>query len=232
VLLFAGAWLLVASFPHGSGGAEAAQESTPSYPPLTPEQRVQFEAWYNVQPAVDVPIDKGGAKVLIVKFNDYQCPPCRQTYNEYKGILAKYAPSGNVKYVVKHFPLETECNTLNAGHPAACEAAAAVVMAEKKGTADKLEAWLFANQGPPHLAPNQVRKAAADVAGITDFDAQYPGVLAQVKSDAALGAQLGVKSTPTFFINGRRIAGGLPAAGFEAAIEMEIRRQTEQENKR
>ena len=177
-----------------------------------------------MQPVVDVPIDKGAAKVLIVKFNDYQCPPCRQTYNEYKGILAKYAPTGTVKYVVKHFPLELECNTLNAGHEAACEAAAAVLMAEKKGTADKLEAWLFANQGPPHLAPNQVRKAAADVAGITDYDAQYQGVLTQVKADAALGAQLGVKSTPTFFINGRRIPGGLPAAGFEAAIELELKR--------
>ena len=56
-----------------------------------------------------------------------------------------------MKYVVRHFPLELECNTLNAGHDAACEAAAAFLMAEKKGTAEKLEAWLFANQGPPHL---------------------------------------------------------------------------------
>ena len=83
-------------------------------------------------------------------------------------------------------------------------------MAEKKGTADKLEAWLFANQGPPHLAPNQVRKAAADMAGITDFDAQYQAVLTQVKADAALGARLGVKSTPTFFINGRRMRADCP----------------------
>ena len=56
-------------------------------------------------------------------------------------------------------------------------------------------------------------------------------MLTEVKADAALGAPLGVKSTPTFFINGRRIPGGLPAAAFEAAIELEIRRQTEQENR-
>ena len=78
--------------PARIGGAEAAQESAPSYPPLTPEQRVQFEAWYNVQPVVDVPIDKGAAKVLIVEFNDYQCPPCRQTYNEYKGDPGEVHP--------------------------------------------------------------------------------------------------------------------------------------------
>jgi uncharacterized membrane protein/protein-disulfide isomerase len=228
VLLLAGAWFAVASFPHGAGGAQAqesAEQAAPTYPPLTPEQHAQFVAWYNVQPVVEVPIEKGAAKVLVVKFNDYQCPPCRQTYTEYKGVLAKYAPSGNVKYIVKHFPLELECNTLNAGHAAACDAAAAILMAEKKGTAGKLEAWLFANQGPPLLTPNQVRKAAADVGGIADFEAQYPVVLTEVKADAALGERLGVKSTPTFFINGRRIAGGLPPAGLEAAIELELKRE-------
>jgi uncharacterized membrane protein/protein-disulfide isomerase len=229
VLLLAGAWFVVASFPHGAGDAQAwrgtaAQEIAPAYAPLTPEQRVQFETWYNVQPVVELPIDKGTAKVLVVKFNDYQCPPCRQTYNEYKGILSNYPAGGDVKYVVKHFPLELECNTLDAGHTAACEAAAAVIMAQKKGTAEKLEAWLFANQGPPHLTPNQVRQAAADVGGITDFYAQYAVVLNEVKADAALGSRLGVKSTPTFFINGRRIAGALPPASFEAAIELELTR--------
>jgi protein-disulfide isomerase len=49
-------------------------------------------------------------------------------------------------------------------------------------------------------------------------------VLTAVKADAALGSRLGVKSTPTFFINGRLIAGGLPAAALEAAIELELKR--------
>jgi protein-disulfide isomerase len=224
ILLVGGAVTAIAAFPSDSAPASAAQDTAPSYPPLTDGQRQQFEQWYNVQPVVDVPIEKDQAKVLIVKFNDYQCPPCRQTYNEYKGILAKYTASGDVKYVLKHFPLEIECNPGGGAHPAACEAAAAVLMAEKKGTAARLEQWLFTNQGPPQLTPDQVRKAAADVGGIADFDAQYANVLNQVKADAALGSLLGAKSTPTFFINGRRIAGGLPPAAFEAAIELELKR--------
>ena len=75
-------------------GRSATAQTAPPYPPLTAEQRAQFEAWYNVQPVVEVPIDKGAAKVLIVKFNDFQCPPCQQTYMEYKGILSKYTPAG------------------------------------------------------------------------------------------------------------------------------------------
>ena len=34
---------------------------------------------------------KMGAAVVIVKFNDYQCPGCGQTYRDYKPVLAKYA---------------------------------------------------------------------------------------------------------------------------------------------
>ena len=39
-----------------------------------------------------VPADAAGASVVIVKFNDYQCPPCRQTYELYKPIKAKWDP--------------------------------------------------------------------------------------------------------------------------------------------
>jgi len=160
--------------------------------------------------------------VLIVKFNDYQCPPCRQTYEQYRGILAKHTASGEVKFVLKHFPLELECNTQNAGHLAACEAAAAALMAEENGTGPKLEEWFFANQGPPLLTGEQVRRAAEVVGQVKNFDARYKDVLTRVAADAALGQKLGVQSTPTFFINGRRIPGGVPPAAFEEAIQFEL----------
>ena len=220
--LIGGGLLTIATFPVDSATHAAAAPT--EYQPLTDLQRAQFEKWYDLQPVVNIPIDKGSAKVLVVKFNDYQCPPCRRTYYEFKGILDKYTATGDVKYVLKHFPLELECNTKNAGHMAACEAAAAVIMANKKGTGEKLEAWLFANQGPPQLTPEQVRKAAATVGGVTDFDAQYPAALAEVKADVQLGEQLKVESTPTFLINGRLIGGAIPPAALDAAIQLELKR--------
>jgi protein-disulfide isomerase/uncharacterized membrane protein len=223
VATLAAASLVVAAFPHEATG-DHQQTASPAYPPLADVERAQFEKWYDLQPVVEVPIEKGGAKVLIVKFNDFQCPPCRLTYYNYAGILSRYTAAGTVKFVLKHFPLELECNTLNAGHTAACEAAGAFVMAGKIGSAEKLEAWFFANQGPPLLTPDQVRTAAATVGGIKDFESQYATALNDVKADVALGTRLGVKSTPTFFINGRLIAGGLPPAVLEAAIELELKR--------
>ena len=229
LVVLAGGFIAAVGFPSEpaelSANATTTTTVASSYPPLTDGQRAQFERWYYMQPVVEVPIDPGTAKVLIVKFNDYQCPPCRQTYEQYQSILAKYTAGGDVKYVLKHFPLESECNSRNANHVAACEAAAAVLMAQERGTADKLEHWLFANQGPPLLTANQVRRAANVIGNITDFDARYASVLNQVKADVELGHKLGAQSTPTFFINGRRIPGGLPPAAFEAAIQMELNRR-------
>jgi protein-disulfide isomerase len=141
-----------------------------------------------------------------VKFSDYMCPACRQTYEWYKPVLGKYLAGGQVKYVVKHYPLESECNpSVTANHSASCEAAAAVIMARAKGTAQTLEQWVFTNQLT--LTPDSVKKAARDVGGIQDFDAQYAKVLPEVRADAELGGKLGITSTPTFYINGRKLPG-------------------------
>ncbi len=226
-LLAVGAISFKMVFPKETA-AEAAAQAPADFPPLTDQQKAEVEKWWDVQPKVDVPVPSDGAAVLMVKFNDYQCPPCRQTYEAYGPLLAKWAQTGKFKFVLKHFPLDAECNGAAPGgpHPAACEAAAAVVMARRKndGSAEKLEHWLFAHQGPPILTPEEVKAAARDVAGITDFDAKYPSTLIEVKNDAGMGAMLGVKSTPTFFINGHMLPGGQDPRLIDAVIDLEMRR--------
>jgi protein-disulfide isomerase len=47
----------------------------------------------------------------------------------------------------------------------------------------------------------------------------------QVKTDISLGNALGVNSTPSFFINGKRVpGGGVPPQYFESLIELELKR--------
>lgn len=207
-------------FPRES--VTPAQEA--AYPPLTDQQRADLAKWWAVQPKVDLPIPNDGAKVLVVKFSDYMCPACRQTYESYKSVLGKYLSGGQVRYVVKHYPLEAECNP-NApnNHYASCEAAAAVVMARAKGTAQTLEQWIFTNQ--MSLTPDMVKKAARDIGGIQDFDAQYSRALEEVKADASLGGLLRVDSTPTFYINGRKLPGQTitPPQYFDYLIELALR---------
>jgi protein-disulfide isomerase len=223
LIFAAGAASAVEFFPRE--GPRAAASTAAAAPALNQDQRSEFERWWDQQEKVDVPYPADGAKVLIVKFNDYQCPPCKQTYFAYEPILAKYKDRPkDVKYIMKHFPLDPKCNSgvPQQVHPFACDAAAAAVMARSKGTFDKLTDWFFLHQD--QLSAESVRQAAKDVGGITDFDAAYPKAIMEVKMDGTSGAVLGVTSTPTFFINGHRLKGGLPPQYLDAAIELELKR--------
>lgn len=217
VLLVAGVGAVIGFFPR-----ETAASQETAYPALTAQQKIDIEKWWAVQPKVELPIPDDGAKVLIVKFSDYMCPGCRQTYEGFKGVLGKYLSGGQVRYVVKHFPLEGECNpnTPSGGHYASCEAAAAVIMARSKGTAEKLEQWIFSNQAT--LTPATVKQAAKDIGGVPDFDAQYQHALQEVRTDASLGGLLGVNQTPTFYINGRKL-GIVPPQYFDYLIELALK---------
>ena len=205
-----------------SSGQPAQQASGPA---VTAAQIQQLEQYLAAQPRVPVMVPNDGAPVVIVKFNDYQCPACGQTYRDYKPVLAKWNKEqpGKVKFISMDYPLERECNQLVGQdlHPGACEAAVAVRLAREKGRAEAMEDWLFANQ--PAMTPETVKNAARTVGQVQDFDARYSGTLALVKADIAQGAQLKISGTPTFFMNGMRLP-GLRAEFFDAAIAWELRR--------
>jgi uncharacterized membrane protein/protein-disulfide isomerase len=221
IVLVVGTVVGATRFPKGNTAAVTAA-TVETLPFVSDAERAKLVEWWELQPKETLPVDGGGAKVVVVKFNDYQCPLCGLTYLSYKPVFRLHA--GAVKLVTKHYPLESECNPgVNAGHFAACEAAAAVIMARSKGTVEKMEDWLFTHQGPPILTPEQVKDAARDVAGITDFDAQYLAALKEIREDAALGTQLKVSSTPTFFINGRRLPQTLTPQHLNVILEAELK---------
>ena len=215
-------------FPEQRVRAEAgASESEQAQPAavISPTQLQQFEQYLAQQPRVPVMAPSDGAAIVILKFNDYQCPGCGQTYRDFKPVLAKWAKEapGKVKFIAKDYPLERECNQFIPSdlHSGACEAAVAVRLAREKGKAEAMEDWLYANQ--PAMNPDTVKKAAATVGGVTDFDARYAATLALVKADIAQGQQLKISGTPTFFVNGIRLPGMKPEF-FDAAIAWEVKR--------
>src|SRR4051794_16992228 len=192
VLFLAGAATTLAFFPReGVGGPEAAAAAAPA---LTQDQRSEFERWYLSQPRIPLVVPAEGAKVLIVKFNDFQCPACGQSYLLYKPVLAKYAASnpGAVRMVLKDYPLNPDCNSSvhTMLHAGACDAAVAVRLARAKNRGDQMEEWLYTHQ--ENLTSAAVRQAAREVGQITDFDAKYAATLELVKGDIALGQQLKV----------------------------------------
>jgi len=226
VLFFAGAATTLAFFPREASTEAAAsgQAAAPAAQP-TETQKSEFERWYASQPRVPLIVPTDGAKVLVVKFNDYQCPACGQSYTLYKPIFQKYetAQPGAVKLVTKDYPLNRDCNDSigQTIHPAACDAAVAVRLVAP-GKREAMEEWLYSHQ--PSMTSPSVRQAAKDIGLVADFDTRYQPTLALVKSDVALGKQLQIRSTPPFSINGVKIEGGLPAQYFDQAIGIELQR--------
>jgi protein-disulfide isomerase len=215
VLFVGGAVSTLAFFPREGGSADAST--------LSQDQRSEIERFMASAPRVPLIVPSDGAKVLIVKFNDYQCPACGQSYLAYKPILAKYEAEhpGAVKLVAKDYPLNPSCNPgIGLLHPAACDAAVAVRLARQHNRGEAMEEWLYTHQ--PSMTPATVRQAAHDIGGVNDFDQRYPTTVQLVTGDAALGKQLGVKSTPTFFINGVRVDGMWIPQYFDQAIAYEL----------
>ena len=142
----------------------------------------------------------------------------------YKPILAKFQANRgvDVRYVLKDYPLDAKCNAnvTNTIHPSACDAAVAVRLARAHNRDEAMIEWIFANQ--PSLTPELVRQAAREVGQVPDFEAKYASTLELVKADIAMGKQLGVSATPTFFINGLKVDGALPVQYFQQAIEYEL----------
>ena len=225
----AGAWLvaaiaLVLWFPEEQRATAALVSDAPAPTEvLGADEAAQFEAWLSMQPRADVGLPANGAKVVVAKFNDFQCPACRQAYVAYKSIEEKYEREypGQVAFVNVDYPLESECNT-GGVHGAACEAAVAVRMARERNRHKEMEAWLFDNQSG--LTRDRVKQGLQEIAQVTDFDSRYDTVLQAVRSDAQLGQKLQIAGTPTFFINGIRIASTLRPSYFDAAIAYELKR--------
>jgi uncharacterized membrane protein/protein-disulfide isomerase len=218
VLFVAGAASTLAFFPR-----EASTEPGAAAPVPTEAQRSELEQFMAAAPRIPLVIPRDGARVLVVKFNDFQCPACANSHTAYKPILEKYeaqAP-GAVKVVMIDYPLNSTCNPNSSMlHPAACDAAVAVRLAAEHDRAEEMGEWLYANQRG--MTPATVRQAARDVGQVADFDAKYAATLELVKADVALGTQLNINSTPTFFINGVRIDGQWAVQYFDQAIAYEL----------
>jgi protein-disulfide isomerase len=192
------------------------------------EGETEFQKYWAAQPRVELPVPRDGARVLVVKFNDYECPSCAVTDTAYEPIFARYESShpGAVRQLSLDYPLDPECNEQapRGGHMGACEAAVAVRLARRAGRDAELARWLYENQQT--LSRDTIREALAEVAGMTDFDELYDATLEEVKADIALGGLVQIDATPTFVINGVMIKGGLQPQFFDAAIALELERAT------
>jgi len=141
------------------------------------------------------------APVTLEEFGDFQCPPCGQFAGFVEELLKEYDP--RLRVVFRNLPLPN--------HEHAREAALAAEAAGFQGKFWEMHDTLYREQETWSKAPN-VRELFESYAGtigldLDQFKKDMDGDKARerVDSDHALADSLGIKMTPTLFINNRPV---------------------------
>jgi protein-disulfide isomerase len=144
------------------------------------------------------------AKVVLVEFGDLECPSCRQLDYVLRSVLPKYP---QVRLVFKDYPLESI-------HPWAMTAAITgrCVLQQSSDAFWKYHDLVYDNQDviSPENAYAKLTELAVQ-AGATEDKLKPciadPKTQEQVRQSIAEGRALDVTSTPTTFVDGRKMVG-------------------------
>lgn len=135
-------------------------------------------------------------RATLVEFADFECPACGDTFPIVKQVTEKYKE--DLRYVFRHFPLDQHKNARRAAE--AAEAASA------QGKFWEMHDSLFKNQAS--LSPETINglgiELKLDMEKFTKelTDGTYKD---KVQKDIDDGVSLGVSSTPTFYLNGKKL---------------------------
>ncbi len=132
----------------------------------------------------------------LVEFSDFQCPACGAFYPLVKQLEEEF--KGKLKVVYKHYPLPQ--------HQYALKAAEASEAAGAQGKFWEYHDLLFENQND--LSVGNLKKLANDLGlNIEQFnnDLDSGKYASTVSEDIKLGNKLNVNSTPTFYLNGKKL---------------------------
>ena len=155
------------------------------------------------------------SKVTLVEFGDFQCPACGAEYPIVSQLLQNYGTK--INFVFRNFPLPQHQNA-----QAAAEAAEA---AGAQGKFFEMYNMLYTNQatwGETNNASTyfeQYAKALRLDMNKFNNDVKNNKYKEKIQKDINDGYAVGVNATPTFYLNGVAIQGGLPYNDFKAKID-------------
>jgi protein-disulfide isomerase len=167
---------------------------------------------YGVDITDDPTLGPTVAPIPIIEFSDFECPFCTRFATQTAPVLRRqYGES--IRWVFVNLPLRSI-------HPRAYEAALAGECAHEQG---EFWGWYDAMFSGRFDTSDEGLASAASAIGLDSdrfeqclSDAQYA---TEVASDLKEAERFYILGTPTFFINGQRLEGALPAERFAAVID-------------
>jgi len=152
---------------------------------------------------------KKDAKAVIVEFGDFECPACQAEYPVVKEILKNYGDK--ILFVFRDFPLI-------ASHPNSLLAAVAGHCAWEQGKFWEMHDKIFEIKD---LSAAALQTYGRQIGlNPSQFSAclRSDKYLKEIETDLNEGYSAGVRATPTFFVNGVKVAGALDLMTFEKII--------------
>jgi protein-disulfide isomerase len=157
---------------------------------------------------------KGAAEplVTIVEFSDFACPFCGAFAQTLDELIVAYPQ--DVRLVFMQFPLPM--------HPSAKGAALAALAAHAQSHFWAMHDLMFTHRSK--LAPDDLHGYAEDIGLDADTfaaDLEAPETTRRLELEMGLAGRLGVRGTPSFFVNGRSKSGAMDPAALRDLIEEE-----------
>lgn len=143
---------------------------------------------------------KSDAKVVITEFSDFECPYCRQMQPDVQRLKAEYA--GKIKWVFRNFPLDFHPQAMPAHIAAHCAGEQNKYFDFQKHTfeipykGNSLDMSPRALQNIAHAIGLNMPKYEQC---IQDKDGK---IRSEIVADIQYAQKVGVRGTPTIFING------------------------------
>src|SRR5262245_12162756 len=145
--------------------------------------------------------------VVIVEFNDYQCPYCKRTHQSMKSVVGA---DGKIKVIYKDLPILGDASKI---------AALAALASVKQGKHQPLHNALMEYSG--RLDRDKIldiaQSAGLDRAQL-EKDMEDPKLKAVIERNLALATALGVRGTPAFVIGKQFVPGAIDAAALKQLI--------------
>jgi protein-disulfide isomerase len=169
------------------------------------------------QPSMGAP----NAPVVLVLFTDFECPFCKEEAKMLRQNLLSAYPT-QVRLYFKDFPISQI-------HPWAKEAAIAgrCIFRQNPAVFWQYHDWMYEHQA--EIKPETFKAQLLDFAKGKEIDANQlascvdtRATETEVDRSIAEGKALNVRSTPTMFVNGRRLEGQIPWPNLREIIDYEI----------